>query len=219
MKKAISGVYKIRNIINNECYFGSATNIHVRWKKHLNLLKNGVHHSIRLQNAWNKHGKENFVFEIVLQCDVSSYRLRKKAEEPFLVKGEYNICKFVDRLPEMKGESHWSFGLPRPSDTREKISINAKERFKNKENHPMYNKKHSIASKMKMSKAAKGRTYSNELRELWSAQRTGEKHHMYGKQHSAETKKKMSESHKGKILSEETKKKMSEAHRRVKSIV
>ncbi len=199
MKKTVSGVYRIRNVINNECYFGSATDIHVRWKKHLTLLKNKTHHSIRLQRAWDKYGRENFKFEIVLLCDVASYRRRKKAEEPFLAKGEYNICKFVDRLPEMKGEKHWSFGLPRPEDTRKKISENAKERFKNKENHPMYNKTHTVASKKKMSDAAKGRVFSEELKALWSEQRTGEKHRMYGKHHSEETKRKIGLLKKGKF--------------------
>ena len=66
-----TGVYQIRNVINNKLYIGSAAGkgFRNRWQTHkLDLLK-GCHHSSILQNAWNKYGADAFVFEILLYCD------------------------------------------------------------------------------------------------------------------------------------------------------
>jgi group I intron endonuclease len=61
-----SGVYQIRNIINNKRYIGSsARGIYNRWKLHKSTLNRKIHHSILLQRAWDKYGKENFIFEIL----------------------------------------------------------------------------------------------------------------------------------------------------------
>lgn len=59
------GIYKITNIINNKCYIGCCTNFQRRYRKHLCVLKKQKGVNKHLQNAWNKYGEENFVFEIV----------------------------------------------------------------------------------------------------------------------------------------------------------
>lgn len=63
------GIYRIKNLKNNKCYYGSSKNIEKRWKTHLNGLKNGNHHNIHLQRSWNKYGEDNFVFEVVEECN------------------------------------------------------------------------------------------------------------------------------------------------------
>lgn len=45
----ITGVYKITNIINNKVYIGESLDIYERWKSHKEDLKNGNHHSYKLQ--------------------------------------------------------------------------------------------------------------------------------------------------------------------------
>lgn len=67
MTKA-SGIYQIRNTVNGKRYIGSAKSFHTRWAKHRSTLRQGKHHSRRLQNAYNKHGKKAFVFEILMVC-------------------------------------------------------------------------------------------------------------------------------------------------------
>lgn len=62
-----SGIYAIRNTVNDKFYVGSAVKFSRRKAQHFHLLRNGKHHSIRLQNAWNRYGESNFVFEI-LEC-------------------------------------------------------------------------------------------------------------------------------------------------------
>jgi len=60
-----SGIYRIRNIVNGMLYIGSAINFTRRWWQHRQELRDNIHHSPRLQNAWNKYGAEAFEFEIV----------------------------------------------------------------------------------------------------------------------------------------------------------
>ena len=64
-EKYKSGIYKITNIINSKLYIGSAIDIYLRWKGHIQLLQNNKHHSIYLQNSWNKYGGGNFKFEVI----------------------------------------------------------------------------------------------------------------------------------------------------------
>ncbi len=58
-------VYKIENKITNDIYVGSAINLTKRKYYHLYDLKNNKHHSIILQNSYNKYGEENFGFSIL----------------------------------------------------------------------------------------------------------------------------------------------------------
>lgn len=60
-----SGIYQIRNLINNKIYVGSAFDLGRRIKAHLKSLKHKTHHNIHLQDSFNKYGEENFVFEIL----------------------------------------------------------------------------------------------------------------------------------------------------------
>lgn len=60
-----SGIYKIRNIVNDKIYVGSAKDFHVRWDRHLKSLRKNKHHNIRLQRSFNIHGEKSFIFEII----------------------------------------------------------------------------------------------------------------------------------------------------------
>ena len=86
-------------------------------------------------------------------------------------------------------------GRKHSKETREKMSKNAKERYKNPENCSMYGKKHSEETKKKM------REHHADM--------SGENHPNYGKHHSEETRRKISEGQKNKPpISEETREKM-----------
>lgn len=60
-----SGIYKITCTANGKIYVGSAKNLRERWRGHRKLLRRGNHHSIHLQNAWNKYGEPAFTFEVL----------------------------------------------------------------------------------------------------------------------------------------------------------
>lgn len=59
-----SGIYRIINLITNEFYIGSVVNLYNRAKKHRHELLNNTHGSPILQNSWNKHGGDSFIFEM-----------------------------------------------------------------------------------------------------------------------------------------------------------
>lgn len=63
-----SGIYKIRNLVDNKVYVGSAKIFDKRFKRHRKDMLNG-HWNIKLRRAINKHGINNFVFEIVEEVE------------------------------------------------------------------------------------------------------------------------------------------------------
>lgn len=78
MKKDVCGVYKITNKNNGKIYIGSSKNIYKRWKHHVYELNNNKHINYYLQNAWNKYGKNSFIFEIQEICDENCVREREQ---------------------------------------------------------------------------------------------------------------------------------------------
>jgi group I intron endonuclease len=60
-----SGIYQIRCIVNDKVYVGSTKNFNRRFYDHNLTLTKLIHTNNKLQNAWNKYGKHNFVFEIL----------------------------------------------------------------------------------------------------------------------------------------------------------
>lgn len=187
-----SGIYQIKNIINNKYYVGSAVDLNKRWKSHKYALDKGIHHNSILQNAWNKYGEKSFNF--VLIENVGKENLISK-EQYYLdtLKPEYNICSIAGspagrRLStntKLKlsiantGEKHPMFGKNRSKESnlktsnsmkgivhseesRLKMSISTKERFKNKKNHPNYGKHLSEETRQKIRLSLVGKKHSIE---------------------------------------------------------
>lgn len=65
----ITGIYQIQSVIKPaRIYIGSAFNIHRRWKEHIYRLKKNNHDNLKLQNHYNKYGKEDLIFSIIIGC-------------------------------------------------------------------------------------------------------------------------------------------------------
>lgn len=64
-----SGIYTITNLIDNKIYIGFCQNFRTRSNDHKITLLHGKHGNEYLQRAYNKHGSENFIFEILEECD------------------------------------------------------------------------------------------------------------------------------------------------------
>lgn len=117
-----SGVYEIKNKKNEKRYIGSSQNINNRLCHHLSLLRNNNHHSIYLQRAWNKHGKDNFVFKPLLYCDPETTLFFEQLCIDRLIP-EYNIAKCAEASAR---------GAKRSKETRRKIGEVQKGRIVSK---------------------------------------------------------------------------------------
>jgi group I intron endonuclease len=121
LKKEKSGVlYKITNLINNQCYIGSSCNLVKRYYTHLNHIRTNKQSCTKLVRAVNKYKEDNFKFEIIAECP-KEYVL--KLEQWFIdnVNPEYNICKIAGN----------TLGTKRTQETKIKKSTCQKEKWKN----------------------------------------------------------------------------------------
>lgn len=83
-----SGIYKIINLVNNKIYVGSAVNLFNRFKLHKSDLKNNKHCNDYFQNAYNKYGKNNFIFDIIEFVENKNSLIEK---EQYWI-DELNVC-------------------------------------------------------------------------------------------------------------------------------
>ena len=150
----IIAVYVIKNKLDNKIYIGSSNDLKRRFRDHISLLNRKCHHSIHLQNAWNKYGKENFTFEILEEIIDEKQLLIK--EQNYLETYNsynkdygYNISKIPgsnfkgrNHTEETKkiqseknsGENHWAYGKILTKEHKEKISKSNKKIPKELEN-------------------------------------------------------------------------------------
>lgn len=84
-----SGIYQIRNLVDGKIYVGSAFNLLKRRAQHRCRLNSKNHGNCHLQNAWNKYGENNFVFE-VLEFIPLDNEILKKRETYYIQK--LNVC-------------------------------------------------------------------------------------------------------------------------------
>lgn len=166
-----TGVYKIRNLINDDCYIGSAAYaFNKRWNTHKHQLKNNKHHSIILQRAWNKYGETNFIFEIIEKCNPleclkkeqfyidkinPKYNINPNAESPLGRKLKQEHRKQISE--RTKGEKNPFFGKHHTEETKKLLSGKLKGKNKSKflaENNPMYKRTHLEENKKIMSVAS-----------------------------------------------------------------
>jgi len=146
-----SGIYEIANTLNGHRYVGSAINLVHRWKHHKGDLNGNHHHSHILQNAWNKYGKDNFIFKPLIYCDPGMTLIY---EQMYLdaMRPEYNIEKLAG--------SH--LGCKRSEETKCKMSAAQKGHYTSEETRQKLITSHlgyiaSDETKRKMSEATKGK--------------------------------------------------------------
>ena len=113
-----TGIYYIRNIVNNKIYIGSAQNFRKRVTAHKSELNTNRHHSPILQNAWNKYGEQSFHFFMFEYCNLQELMSMEQLYLDFL-NPEYNICKIA-------GSSR---GRVPSAATREKYRVATKRRW------------------------------------------------------------------------------------------
>lgn len=70
----LKSIYKITNKLNGKIYIGQSINPFKRFKQH--CYNTQIYKSL-INEAINKYGKENFLFEI-LESDIENYNEREK---------------------------------------------------------------------------------------------------------------------------------------------
>lgn len=193
----MTGIYRIRNLINNKCYYGSAKNIKRRWCKHKSQLKYNRHENIILQRAWNKYGDENFIFEIVEKC---------KEDELLIIEQKY-----LDLNPEYNiGQKSSGGDNLSNHPNKEKIILERKNKIRMNINSMSDDEKRKIWSRPKeingMWKGGVSINYCKCGKEIAPENnycikclpRDGENNPFYNKNHTEETKRIISKSKIGK---------------------
>jgi len=137
MDLKISGIYQIVNLINNSKYIGSALKVSLRWNRHKSDLRLVRHPNKHLQNAWNKYGEENFIFEIIEECE----------KEKLIEREQF----YLDTLKPEYNKRMWA-----RSNLGIKCDYTEKSFEKNRLNPPRKNKIHTKETKEKMSISRSG---------------------------------------------------------------
>ena len=170
---------------------------------HINLAEEAA---FRWEKYWIKYIgrrdlKEGSLCNLTEGGDGSSGRkcseeTRKKISNAQLIYQKTHLNPFAgktyssDALCKMRetvlGRSPWNKGIPRSEETRRKISKTSRGQFVGK-NNPMYGKIHTEGTKQKISRANKGRKFSDETKQKMSKAQKG-------RAHSPETCRKMQES-------------------------
>lgn len=71
-------IYSITNKTCGYIYIGKAKDIKKRWAGHSSSLDSDCHQNTFLQRDWNIFGKEDFLFEIVEECEIEKMDEREK---------------------------------------------------------------------------------------------------------------------------------------------
>jgi group I intron endonuclease len=226
--KNASGVYVIRNTVNDKVYVGSTRNFYTRYKGHRSHLRLGKHSSRHMQRHHNKYGPSCFTINLL-------ELITDNPEDLALAENRY--IELFDAANPKKGFNNMvaSFPARHSAETRAKISAINKGRSP------------SDAARAKMSAIRKGKRFSEEtkqkMREAYARVNTAESKALRiaksleartkngpmiyppvseqtrqklreagkGRVFTAETRQKIANSQKGRTPSEETRRKMSDA--------
>ncbi len=144
----VSGIYCIKNIVNNKLYIGSATSIRNRTKNHQKLLTANRHPNKHLQAAWNSCAID-FDFFIIEIVDDPAKLLEREDYWIDFYQSTINTKGYNRRL-----KANSNLGLKSSDETRAKISKANLGHTRNK------GQKVSVEARLKISKANKGRKHS-----------------------------------------------------------
>lgn len=203
--KMKSGVYAIQCLVNGKSYVGSTKNLIGRKAEHFRLFRKNGHPNIYLQRAWNKYGKDAFIF-VILECCPQKRLL--KCEQKFMDKMNVYKCGF-----NLRPKAASNFGWKQSKEQRENNSRVHKGQKVSKEvgrriSDALKGRQLSKEHKKHLSEVSKGVPKSEEHRRSMSKAFKGRVGNRKGEHHTEAAKKKIGKAHKGKKLSEEHKAKL-----------
>lgn len=118
----MTGIYKIQSIINpDRIYIGSAKDIDKRWREHKRDLLMNRHKSQKLQRHYNKYGELDFIYTILICCEIDELI----SKEQFFIDSlkPYFNTNIIANSP---------LGLKRSQETKDKISAKNKGKYGNR---------------------------------------------------------------------------------------
>ncbi|MFD1957330.1 GIY-YIG nuclease family protein [Paenibacillus thailandensis] len=139
-----SGIYCIKNKVNEKVYIGSSVDLVSREYEHFNKLTNGKHENKYLQRSFNKYGESSFTFEVIEYVEDLSALIQ--VEQKYLdifydnKKSCYNILPTAGSL----------FGYRHTEESKRKMSEFQKSRIVLE------------VTKRRMSESHKGKRFSEE---------------------------------------------------------
>lgn len=198
-----SGIYKIENTLNGQCYIGSAIYLPARLSNHRRALERLSHPNVKLQRAWNKYGAEAFSISIIEEVE-DRHRLviREQYWMDTLcsVRNGYNIAPVAGS----------SLGRTASEETRRKLSIAGKGRILSPEHRAkLIGRPVSLETRAKIAAKHLGKPKPRHTPEQRAARSAWQK----GRRNSPDSTAKTAEAQKGRIFSLESKIKMSAAQR------
>jgi group I intron endonuclease len=200
----MKGIYKITNLINRKVYIGQSDNLLRRERQHFYLLENNKHRNDHLQRAYDKYGKNNFIFECIEETKdldnreihwINEYgginsKLNYNLKDPLT--NEYSDYTRVKKSKSIIGKENPNYGRfwcqeQKDEASKKRIGVTLEERI-GKEKADLAKekmsksqsgiKKHTIESKDKLRKANEG---ENNPAYGKGERQAGEKNPMWGK--------------------------------------
>ena len=222
----VAAIYAIRNKINQKVYIGSTKNMYKRVTLHLYKLAGNKHTNSPLQNDYNKYGKDNFEYIVLLELNTTDNLEQEEQWFMDIYKDYlYNLDSADGKIRNektLKIIRTMNIGKIRTPETIEKLrKVNTGKKIPDEQRLRMIaglkGKKRTEEQKEKIRQSLIGHEVSEETRKKISEKNKGRIPYNLGKKTDEETRNKQSISAKNrkdrKPHSEETKKKMSEAKR------
>lgn len=227
-----TGVYVIRDSVDGKIYIGSTSReMCLRFKEHQRHLLKKVHCNFRLQKAWDMHGRENFTFTVLEECEPNRCVEREQWWMDFLCP-ELNVHPIAG---SSFGYKHREEAKKRMSDAKVGVTpCNKGLPMSEEQKKKLRGQRRTKEVCLKISQSLLGRTLSESHKQSIAKATTKEHNPFFGSAHSEETKKKISEKKKahyqklreggllatgknhhryGRKVSEETKQRMRDAHK------
>lgn len=196
------GIYRIKNLVNGKCYYGSSKQIEKRLKRHKRELNNNVHINCVLQRAWDKYGEKNFLFEVIEECD--EIVLLEKEQYYLDLNPEYNIGLKSSGGDNLTKNPNKDIIIKKITESvKQKYSLMTDEEKKEKHSKPMEtNPNWKGGASFKYCECGIKITPVNNTC-INCRDKSGINNPFFGKRHSEETKKKLREKRLGKYSGEQ----------------